>query len=92
MKKLIVVAVLVFFAQVAHADYLLKFRDGSAHVWGKYYAKGKEYCTMMDIGEYCVEKKDVAFIKQVPDGTPSSEYADPRGIIVVSMNLKFPNY
>ncbi|HUL00270.1 MAG TPA: hypothetical protein VLX29_05370 [Nitrospirota bacterium] len=46
MKKLIAVAVLVLFAQVAQADWLLKFKDDSANVWQNIYEKGSNYCTM----------------------------------------------
>jgi hypothetical protein len=77
MKKIIAVAAMVMFAlsaQVAHADYMLKFTDGTACVWKTYYAKDSRYCTMKGIGEVCWAKADVVKIIKVAAGTEASDY------------------
>ncbi len=74
MKKIIVLC-LVLFSSSANADSLFRFKDGSAHVWESYYAKGGQYCTMKSYGEYCVNRSDVVSIKDVPAGTSASEYS-----------------
>lgn len=73
MKKLIIV-ILVFIAQTASADTLLKFKDGSANVWDNIYVKGDDYCTKKAYGtELCASKKDVVLKKEVPAGTDPME-------------------
>lgn len=74
MKKLLMIAVLVSFSQVAQADWLIKFKDKTANVWPSYYQKGSDYCTTKSFGEYCVRRSDVASIKEVPEGTEATEY------------------
>ena len=73
MKKIALLC-LVLFPSFASADSLFKFKDGSAHVWGSYYNKGNQYCTMKSFGEYCVDRSDVLSIATVPPGTAASEY------------------
>ncbi len=74
MKRLFAIAVLVLLAMPAMADVMLSFKDGTRNVWTAYYAKGKEYCTKKEFGEYCVQKSDVVSIKEVPAGTEASVY------------------
>lgn len=73
-KFVVFITVLMICAQTAHADYMLQFKDKTANVWAVYYAKGKEYCTKKEFGEYCVQKSDVVSIKEVSAGTEASEY------------------
>lgn len=63
------------FAETASADVMLKFNDGTANVWESYYENGTQYCTKKSFGEYCVLKKDVISIKEVPAGTQATEYS-----------------
>lgn len=75
MKKIIFMLILSgLFSQVAHADILVRLKDGTASVWKSYYQKASSYCTIKEIGEICWEKTDVASIKEVPAGTRASEY------------------
>jgi len=70
----ILALMLIVIVQTAHADVMLQFKDKTAHVWDSYYEKAGQYCTMKSFGEFCVQKKDVVSIKNVPPGTEASEY------------------
>ena len=72
--RMILPAVVMFAVSPAQADVLLKFKDGTANVWEGYSEKGNQYCTQKSIGEYCVLKKDVLSVQEVPPGTQASEY------------------
>jgi hypothetical protein len=77
MKKILLTFILLsptIFSQQAHADVLITFKDHTSHVWTSHYQKGNEYCTMKEFGEYCVDKTDVASIKEVSSDTKGSEY------------------
>ena len=64
MKKLIVVLCLV--PSLAFAEEtILKFKDGSAPMCGKYVEKGNQYCRNMSAGEMCWQKADVLSAKTV---------------------------
>lgn len=76
MTKLFVIT-LVFIAQTASADTLLKFKDGSANVWDNIYVKGGDYCTKKAYGaELCAPKKDVVLKKEVPAGSDPADYGE----------------
>ena len=77
MKKIVFALMLLYpamLSQQAHADVLITFKDHTSHVWASYYNKGNECCTMKEFGEYCVDKTDIASIKEVASGAKGSEY------------------
>lgn len=90
MKRILFVLVFLLFSQVASADTLLKFRDGSASVWDNIYVKGNQYCTQKAYGaELCSPAVDVVLKKTVPAGTDPLEYgtADTGGLQAQSDNV-----
>jgi len=61
---LVPAAVLVLaFAHDAAAEIELRFRDGSTLVWPSIVEKGGQLCTQMDYGEVCVQKSEVASVR-----------------------------
>lgn len=74
MKSLIVIVFILLCSQVASADTMLRFKDGTAFVWEPFYVKGSNYCTEKEYGEICVPKNTVKSLKEVPAGTEASEY------------------
>ncbi len=61
---LLILCVSVLGVSASHAEYELKFKDGSTLVWPKYTEKTGKYCTQMSYGEFCVLKSDVVSIQK----------------------------
>ena len=81
MKNALLVLLLVLVCcSPASADTLIRFTDGNSIVWDNVYSRASEYCTQIEDGTFCVQKKDVVYVQRVADGTKSSEYGVSIGI------------
>lgn len=77
MRHILVIALLFLAPAVAHADWMLEFRDkGSPEVWTTIEKRGDRWCTVKEyLGEYCVNAADLKKKPYVvPDGTQATEY------------------
>lgn len=64
MKSLsILVSSILLLAGFAHAETVLKMKNGRVITWKHHFEEGGQYCTYKSIGKICVDKKDVASIE-----------------------------
>lgn len=69
MKKLIFITLWLLSADVCRAEYELLLSDGVKLIWAAYTVEDGQYCTQKSFGKFCVQKKDVVSLKQVPGRT-----------------------
>lgn len=72
-RIIIIIFLIMSTTGTSWADYELRLNDGAILTWREFNVEGGQYCTLNDVGKFCIQKNDVISIKKIMGEADSAD-------------------